>query len=1113
MTGGPASPAAAAYRVDGQLVAAERFYAVACDPRRSVVVEACAGAGKTWMLVSRILRALLDGVAPEQILAITFTRKAAAEMQQRLDEWTRVYADPGTSEPQRVRALCDRGLTLAEAERLAPLLAALRARLWRAEHGVEVRTFHGWFAQLLSQAPLPLLAQLRLPTPFVLLEDDGVLREPLMRRLHRRVEHDPALQDDYRELVRRHRRGTVLQWLDAAWRRGAELAAADEAGVLEGGVAPPAPAQVDGHPLPTPWHSTLHAPLADELDALARALGSSDKTTPQQAAAKLRAALEADEAVTRFDRAWDALFTQRDTRRANLGQPDLVAAVSSRLEALQRDGRQWLAHRDHACMVRLSRVLREEHAALKRERGLVDMSDLEQVALLLLSDPAVAPALHQRLDRKLRQVLIDEFQDNSPLQWHALFGWLSAYAGAGGGASGQSPPALFIVGDPKQSIYRFRRAEPRVFEAATRFVVDGLAGHALACDHTRRNAPAVIAAVNEVFAAAAQAESWTPFRAHTTDSSEDGAVGHIEGGQRAARDDGAPRAGWRDSLTEARVEPEEHRREVEARRVAAHIAQRIGRGELRAGQVMVLARRRASLSRLAAALAAWQLPCAMPEPLPLCEIPETADLLALLDVLVSPGHDLALARALKSPLFAVDDAGLLWLSQRAREPRRSWLAALLEAPELPGDELARARSLLQAWAQAVPVTTPHDLLDRIVDEGDALGRIVASAPAARRALAVQAVHGLLAAALELDGGRFPSLYRFVHRLRRERVTLAGVGQVDAVQLLTIHGAKGLEAEAVVLLDSDPEPARVERASVLVDWPVEQRRPRRVAFFASASRLPPALQDWYAAEQLERAREEINALYVAMTRARRWLVLSRTEPSRSGAVPSPWARLAGRSVRIDIDPAAGSAGASEWPPPAISQLPPASEQPWGATHQRLTAAGAEAGMGTSPDRADGVAAGAGTQAAALGRAVHRLLEWAGRPDAAWPREAWPAAARQAARSFGLPAARSADVLAVARRIADSPSCAGFFGGARLRWADNEVPLADAAGLLRIDRLVCLASAEGDEWWVLDYKLQARPEELDANRSQLQRYRDAVAAAVAPAAVRAGFITGLGGLVEV
>ena len=117
------------------------------------------------------------------------------------------------------------------------------------------------------------------------------------------------------------------------------------------------------------------------------------------------------------------------------------------------------------------------------------MQDLERCALALLSDPAVAGWVQQRLDARLRHVLIDEFQDTSNLQWQALLGWLSSYAGAGGGASGQRPLSVFIVGDPKQSIYRFRGAEPRVFEAARTLRRRRPRGHDLACNHTRRNAP------------------------------------------------------------------------------------------------------------------------------------------------------------------------------------------------------------------------------------------------------------------------------------------------------------------------------------------------------------------------------------------------------------------------------------------------------------------------------------------------------------------------------------------------------------------------------------------------------------------------------------------------
>jgi len=106
---------AAAYQADGRVVSRAAFYAIACDPRRSVVVEACAGAGKTWMLVSRIVRALLDGAQPNEILAITFTRKAAGEMRERLDEWLREFATPGLSLERLVQALLERGVPAQQA--------------------------------------------------------------------------------------------------------------------------------------------------------------------------------------------------------------------------------------------------------------------------------------------------------------------------------------------------------------------------------------------------------------------------------------------------------------------------------------------------------------------------------------------------------------------------------------------------------------------------------------------------------------------------------------------------------------------------------------------------------------------------------------------------------------------------------------------------------------------------------------------------------------------------------------------------------------------------------------------------------------------------------------
>ena len=152
----------AAFRIDGRLVAREAFYAAACDPQRSVVVQACAGAGKTWMLVSRIVRALLAGAEPHEILAITFTRRAAGEMRDRLDEWLAEFASPATSDAERTRALRERGLDEAAALAAAPHLQALHERVLRGGRPVEIRTFHAWFSQLLRAAPLELLNELGL---------------------------------------------------------------------------------------------------------------------------------------------------------------------------------------------------------------------------------------------------------------------------------------------------------------------------------------------------------------------------------------------------------------------------------------------------------------------------------------------------------------------------------------------------------------------------------------------------------------------------------------------------------------------------------------------------------------------------------------------------------------------------------------------------------------------------------------------------------------------------------------------------------------------------------------------------------------------------------------
>ncbi len=1074
----------AAYQVAQQPVTAQAFYAAACDPQRSVVVEACAGAGKTWMLVSRILRALQAGALPQQILAITFTRKAAGEMRERLEDWLAEFSQERSTADQRVQALVHRGLSLAQAQAAQQDLGALHERLLRVGRRVEVRTFHAWFGQLLAHAPMALLQRLGLPAAYEVIEDTAQLRDALFRRFHRAVQADAALRADYMELVRLHRRSTLLMWLGQAWFKGPELARADAAGTAATAVPAAATVWPACAGLSDPAQLLVQAPLSQDLAELARLLGRSDKATPRKAAEGLQQALALDDPVQVFAGAWAALFTSTGTLRKFLGDSALLAAVAASLEQVAPMRRQQAAHQDHQRLLRLSRVLLSEYAALKRQRGLLDMADLERAAEALLGDSELAGWVQQRLDQRVRHLLIDEFQDTSPLQWQVLQGWLSGYAGAGGGASGQQPLSVFIVGDPKQSIYRFRGAEPKVFTAATDFVVQALDGLHLACDHTRRNAAAVVAAVNSVFTAATQTQGWGPFRAHSTASEAAGEVRHLSGALRPIKVAGAADLQiWRDSLTEPRSEPELRLQAQEAEQVAQAASALITQHGLAPGEVMVLARKRAVLAQVALALARAQVPHVVAEALALHESPEALDLVAVLDVLTSAGHNLSLARALRSPLFSASDDDLLWLSLAAREEDCTWRQALLSAEAPPSNALQRAQTLLAQWLSVAPSLPPHDLLDRIVADGDVMARLAAAVPAARRGVASHAVQSLLAAALEQDGGRFSSVYGFVRQVRAGRVRMPGVAPADAVQLLTVHGAKGLEARAVIVADCEPAKRPADRVQVLVDWPVELSAPRSVAFVRTGADLPPSAEQVFAEQEQAQAREDLNGLYVAMTRAREWLVLSRTE-ARNTPPLSWWAQAlpAAMPWQPELSSAAGVVSA-----PSVAVMPQ-----WQA--------GASTTVKTSPDDA---------RAARLGQAVHRVLEWAAgsatEPDLA-------ALSTAAAAAFGLPAGAAHPVRHLANAVLTSPACARFFRSANLHWAGNEVPLSWQGQALRVDRLVALQEDSGLTWWVLDYKLQSDPAAVQAYREQMRSYVAAVQALQPLDAVRGAFITGQGVLVE-
>ncbi len=1083
-----------AYECDGKPVSADAFYAIACDPRRSVAVEACAGAGKTWMLVSRIVRALLDGTAdgngatakPHEILAITFTKKAAGEMRERLDEWLKKF--DGADNETLCRELEARGVAPrigGPAEGEIRKLSNLYRSILASGRSVQIRTFHSWFAALLRTAPVAVLHRLRLPTQYELLEDDAPARALVWRRFYAVVASDTSLKADFEAVVLAYGRFQADKALQGALDKRTEFALADAQGVVDESVKPFGLQFEEFAGMNTP-EACLAADFADQshhqlLQEAARALGRAAAPTFSAKGSELERALSAKDTRGIFS----ALLTDKGTPR-KFGEKivgiDTIRQAQDLVLRVLEACHQHTAWTYQQRLARLSRALIAEYGALKRERGWVDMNDVESAALVMLGDPVLSGWVQERLDAQIKHLMIDEFQDTNPLQWHALKAWLTSYAGAG------TAPSVFLVGDPKQSIYRFRRAEPQVFRAAQDFVVNALGGNLLCCDHTRRNANAVIDTVNSAMAAARDADGYEDFREHTTASSLIGEVGRLPPIPRVRNEDAsASPAEWRDSLTTPRELPEETLRTLEARQAAAWISQQIA-GGLQPKDIMVLSRKRAGLQPLQDELRALHIPAQIGEKTELIDCCEVMDVVALLDVLVSPRHDLSLARALRSPLFGVEDASLIDLALLQRQHRRRWFDLLQEVDS--ASSLAGVGATLLRWKSWLDSLPPHDALQAIYDDGDVLARFGAAAPATQRSAVLANLRALLEVALARDGGRYATPYGFVRALKAGGTQAPAAVSADAVRLLTIHGAKGLEAQAVLLLDTDTVERNADSMGVLVDWPGEAAAPQKFIFLVSESRPPACAVATLASEQAARKREELNALYVALTRARHTLVISSIEPHRA-TTESWWQRLQGLVCELPAPDAHKAATAVK---PSVAD---------GASFQLMV-------LPTLPETLAQLAPVALVEdedsiSARIGKAMHRLLEWGGALLA--PQLA------AVAREFRLNPAQVLQASELARQIFSGQGAWAWRDEA-IAWQGNEIDLVCAGQTLRLDRLVQRKDTghEG-EWWVLDYKSAIAPERQPALLAQLQAYRAAVQRIYPATTVIAAFLTGQGTVVEV
>lgn len=1084
---------ARAYEIDGRDADAAQFTRVACDPGGSVVVEACAGSGKTWLLVARMLRLLLAGAAPAELLAITFTRKAAQEMRERLLDL--LHELTLASDDKARELLGERGIAGERVDEILPDARRLYDRVLASPQALSIDTFHSWFARLLQIAPLTS----GVPHGYALAEATGELRNEAYSRFMQSL--TDSEHGDIRQAMERMYGmvgdSNAKTLLDAFLDKRAEWWAARQ----------------DGDPLI--WLETLcgddarcdarlsvwdDAELVQRIYAIASLLGKGTATNQKRALA-IEAALSGGASIENFTQLCNEFFDSNGDCRKNTKTKDLTKALIDRygadgatlfddefvavaelLKTSQKRSFEQKVLALNEALFTAGNAYIEHYQEVKNEQRVLDFADLEWHAYRLLTDPQHAAYLHSRLDARYRHILLDEFQDTNPLQWHIVRAWLDAYG------DDAAKPTVFVVGDPKQSIYRFRRAEPRVFDAA-REMLRSQGARILRTNQTRRNACAVIDMLNDSL-------RFNPIYApQTTFSKYAGAVWRLPL-IRQEKSEVAVEGGLilRDPLTVAREEDEDARRFEEGRAIArALLRARNVLDDLPWSETMLLVKKRTHLAAYENALREAGIPFISDKRGGLLESLEIADLIALLTFLITPGDNRALAHVLKSPIFGATDDDLIVLAHRLEHGWWQRLKAAADNDVSPA--LKRAAELLATWLGIASHLPVHDLLDRILHEGRLVARYAAAAAPTTRSQVLGNIEAFIELALSLDAGRYPSLPKFIEALKQlqggavgDAPDEAGIdASVDAVRILTIHSAKGLEARVVAMLDTNHSEAASDDIGILCEWPQDSITPTHLSAFGRKAERGVARDALFAEEDRLKTQEDWNLLYVAATRAKELLIISGVADKRKtdadGVIADSWyARMLNVPlVECEASEAESAAAIQEmfdlamFDPPALP---------------------ATTASGTEPF----------TDAIDEGIALHTLLERITH-NAQWPIILPDAETVAYWLQCSLTLAEL--VCERAETILSRPELERFFNPAYFCAAHNELDVMTAAGLLRIDRLVVFDR----DVWILDYKRNVLDIERAAYAAQLAGYRRAVQAVYTGKQIRTALITGEGCLLEI
>ena len=874
----------------------------ASDPASSAFVSANAGSGKTHVLVQRVIRLLLNGVTPEKILCITFTKAAAANMAERvfstLGHWVTLDDD------ELDVAIRDAGIARPDAK-LRMRARELFACALETPGGLKVQTIHALCTRLLQQFPF----EANVPARFAVLDDRD--QNEMMERANLAVlleaSRDPesatgralniamasAADVTFKDVVREAclSRDHFMAWTDSAG--SADAAAAQmsaELSVDPGDTIEDVEREiVDGPHLPR-----------SRWEDIAAILDTGNKSDQDQAT-RLRDALVFTGSVQVDEYLGVFLTDERAPRKSVVTKKfcDNNSAVA-RLFDLEGqrivpliERRRAVTTRDRTqALLAIATAAAANYRREKQERGLLDYHDLIDKTLAML-DRVSSGWVHYKLDRGVDHVLIDEAQDTSPRQWDIVAHIISEFT-SGEGARDGVIRTIFAVGDEKQSIFSFQGAAPREFDSRRRglerkFFDAGLKFDPVSFTYSFRSGAAILQSVDHVFRdeviyrSIHSAETGYPIH----NSLADAGPSVIDLWELQLPDIRQEIEGWRapfDGLSQTSPEVRlakciraEIKRLVESGTMTGHTGKR---RPLRYGDMLVLVRRRGNaFDAVIQALKHASIPVAGADRLKLTEHIAIIDLMNLADALLLPQDDLALAVALKSPLFGLSDDDLFKLAWQ----RKGSLRQALDRHAATDSKFRDAVSRLEKCERRCKTETPFAFYAWLLGGDGGRKRIL-------RRLGHEANDALdefLELALGYERKAPASLQGFMTWLRTADLEVKRDMEIsrDEVRVMTVHGAKGLEAPVVFLVDTASSPSDTQRLK-LIHLPRGNAAPHApdVVVWAGKKADDPAAVAAARTAMLGETEDEYRRLlYVAMTRAADRLIVGGCMPGNMNTV--------------------------------------------------------------------------------------------------------------------------------------------------------------------------------------------------------------------------------------